>query len=229
MSYDASLLRVLNCFTDTYTLGFTEIAEILHFETDLAGYYLRKLQSQKLVNKVERGQYQISPLGKSVLAHTSQFSSKIATPRVSVMLVASYEDRRIVTRRAKQPFLDRIEWPTLPLISEEDLPEAAKQLAKVRLGVNAQPVLKGMFRRIDVHEDTVFDDKFFAVHTLILNDEQSSQLSESNEIGEILRHTKSELYSLKNAAKSLLDILEFSEGTDTYQEKRYTLSNSDLY
>lgn len=229
MAYDASLLRVLKCFIDTDMIGFTQIAEMLHFETDLAGYYLRKLQNQKLVSKVERGQYQITPLGKSVLAHTRQFASNIATPRVSVMLVAQFKGTFIVVKRAKQPFINRIEWPTLPLASEESMPEAAKQLAKMRLGIDVQPALKGIFRRTDTHENTVFDDKFFAVHTATLDNFQISELLKSNEVGEILRYTKPDLHNLKNAAKSLLDILDFSQQTDMYSEKRYALADSDLY
>lgn len=229
MAYDMSVLRILKCFTDRDTLGFTELAEMLHFETDLTGYYLRKLQSQKLVEKVDRGTYQITPTGKSALVYIRQFVNNTAVPRVSVMLVASYKHAYIVVQRAKQPFLNRVEWPTLSLDSEKSMPQAAQELAMTRLGIEVQPILKGIFRRTDIHENTVFDDKCFAVHTATLNDSQMSQLVMSNEIGEILQLTKLELHELKNAAKSLLDILDFSEYAGSYREKRYTLSDSDLY
>lgn len=229
MAYDPSSLRVLTCFTNTDTLGFTEIADMLQFETDLAGYYLRKLQTSGLIEKIDRGKYQITPQGKSTLAHARQFTNKIATPRISIMLVASFRNTLIVVKRAKQPFLGRVEWPTLPLVSEESMPEAAKQLAKLRLGIDTQPVLKGIFRRTDIHQDEVFDDKFFAVHTIELDEAQISELLESSETGTLLQIDSSELHELENRAKSLLDILEFCTKGDSYHEERYELSNSDLY
>ncbi len=227
---DSSLMRVLRCFAGSDHLGFTELAEKLHFDTDLAGYYLRRLQSRGMVLKIQRGTYQITPLGKSMVAHSDQLSSLSLMPRISIMLVASHDGRYVVVKRQQQPFIGKVEWPTASLELGMALPEAAAAVAKQRFDLpNTQPTLHGMFRRIDKHAGTIFDDKLFAVHTLALTAGQLADLPAQNSIGELQALATTEIEALPNAAKSLQDILAFSKASKSYAEQSYHLSDQDLY
>lgn len=228
-TYDSSLMRVLRNFANTDVMGFTELSESLHFETDLTGYYLRKLQRRGLVEKIDRGQYRITPLGKSLLVHAQQLSGLTVTPRVSIMLVVTVDDNYITVRRNAQPFIGKVEWPTAALLAGEPMATASQRIARERLGLEAQPELHGYFRRIDTLEGTVFDDKIFAVHRLALTNTQATSLVTSNRVGEILRLTKAQLVSLDNGAKSLIDILEFADTNKPYAEQTYRLKAADLY
>ena len=199
------------------------------FETDLTGYYLRRLQARELVEKVERGSYRITPLGKSVLAHRPQLMGLTILPRTIVLFVASCNDRYIVVERAIQPFIGRAEWPALRLLAGELLHEAASRIATTTLGVQAEPQLRGFFRRIDMLDGDVFDDKLFAVHRVELDNTQATNLLTKNQSGKLLQLLEAELTSLPNRAKSLLDILDFTKSDESYGEHVYNLKPTDLY
>ncbi|HSX30847.1 MAG TPA: hypothetical protein VLE99_02930 [Candidatus Saccharimonadales bacterium] len=227
---DSSLLRVLQCFRSTDTVGFTELAEKLGFETDLAGYYLRRLQRRGLVTKVERGSYQITPLGKSMVAHGAQLSSLALMPRTSVMVIAQTKVEYVLMERRTQPFIGRVEWPTSPLRLGEPLEVAAKHTAELRLGLsNVQPKFHGFFRRIDSHQGTIFDDKLFAIHKLQLTQDVTTQLPAENEIGRLLLTLAIDIAQLEHRARSLLDILTFTQSDKPYAEQQYELTQSDFY
>lgn len=226
---DSSLLRILKTFSSRNNIGFTEIAHALEFETDLTGYYLRKLQNKGLIDKTERGVYQITPLGKSVVAHSSQLSGLAIVPRISIMIIASYNDEFIVLERAKQPFIGAIEWPTYPLKTGVNLSDGVSVALKSRLGIDGNPELKGFFRRIDMNGDIVFDDKLFAVHHINLTQDQKTQIVPDSSMGLISFKTAQELGRLSHASRSLIDILEFYKRKTTYAEAKYELKNEDLY
>ena len=227
--YDSSLMRALRCFSNTDSLGFTELATLLQFETDLAGYYLRRLQRRGLVEKIDRGEYRITPLGKSMLVHSRQLSGLTVTPRVSVMFVLAAHDKYVTIKRTAQPYIGRVEWPTGPVGTGELLHAGAARLARERIGLEIQPVLHGFFRRIDLTNDTIFDDKLFAVHTAALSESQAVNLYTKNQVSEVTLHTESDLLQLPNRSKSLLDIFQFTQGDSMYAEHTYKLEAADLY
>ena len=226
---DSSLLRILKTFSSRNNIGFTEIAHALEFETDLTGYYLRKLQNKGLIDKTERGVYQITPLGKSVVAHSSQLSGLAIVPRISIMIIASYNDEFIVLERAKQPFIGTVEWPTYPLKTGVDLSSGATTALQSRLGVDGTPELRGFFRRIDMHGDIIFDDKLFAVHHISLTPELEAKIIKDSPMGNLSLKTVAELRNQAHASRSLIDILEFYENNSVYQEAKYELKSEDLY
>src|SRR6185312_11206028 len=89
-------------------------------------------------------------------------------PRLCVLLVAQHEGKFVVLRRAVQPFLGIAEWPAGAVHLGESREDAAARITKDRLGCVAEATWVGMFRRIDLFENGVFDDKLFAVHTVAL-------------------------------------------------------------
>lgn len=101
-------MRTLKCFANSDVRGFTELARSLSMDTDLCGYYLRKLQARELVKNIDRGTYEITPLGKSVLAHQKQLTGLDVLPRISVLLIARAQDTYLMTQRLKQPLLNKL-------------------------------------------------------------------------------------------------------------------------
>lgn len=228
MQLDNNLIRILTSFSEQNTYGFTELAQRLHYDTDLTGYYLRKLERKGLVVKVDRGVYRITPFGKSVLAQAHQFSDISERPRVTALLVAQYKDQYLMVKRTKQPFMNVIEFPVLPIGRGEQLVNGISRALKDRLGIVLSANPKGFFRRIDIYDETVFDDKFFAVFTAELTVNHVPKLFNKNDQGEISLKSKDTLTQEK-ISKGLLDLIEFTQSTNNFVEKTYNLSKPDLY
>jgi predicted transcriptional regulator len=227
MTKDPGLLRVLKCFLRQDIYGFTELSKELNLETDLTGYYVRKLESRGLLERIARGQYQLTPKGKSTLAHARQLIGVNPIPRITVMVVAKQGSRLVVIERQKQPFMGTIEWPTWPLELGVSAEEAMDKVMKLRLGSSATPIFRGFFRRIDQYEDMVFDDKLFMVCTTDLPEEE--ELLAVNETGTVLLLTNDEIKRRENVSQALLEILEFTQVETPYIEQTYLLSERDLY
>jgi predicted transcriptional regulator len=226
---DASLLRVLKIFTEKNDIGFTDIAHTLGFGTDLTGYYLRKLQNKDLIEKRERGVYRITPLGKSVVAHSAQLSASKTIPRISIMIIARFGDEFVIVRRDKQPFIGTHEWPTFALETGVDMARSASNALFSRLGIEGTPKLQGFFRRIDTHKDIIFDDKVFAVHSIDLSVDLKSDVVIDSPLGALSFVTALSLKTMTHASRSLIDILEFHLTNKTYAEATYELQSEDLY
>lgn len=228
MQLDNNLIRILTSFDKQNAYGFTELAEKLRYGTDLTGYYLRKLEHQGYIARTGRGMYQITPLGKSTLAQSHQFSDLNERPRITVILVAQHKDKYLMVKRTKQPFMNVIEFPVLPIARGGELMDGVQRALKDRVGVNLSVILRGFFRRIDIYNETTFDDKFFAVCMAKLTAGHGAKLYKKNSQGELNLKSKDTL-AQENISKSLFDIVDFVQSTDNFAEKIYQLSDPDLY
>lgn len=219
--------RVLAGFYDSDSRNFADLCNRAGYPTDLGGYYIRQLLSGDYIQKGSRGQYRILPKGKQQLALIYGKQSLAARLRVSVAIVASQQDRLAVIRRKVQPFIGAVEWPAGVVNAGEEVQTAARRILQARLGIDVPLTLCGFFRRIDRYADTIFDDKFFAVHTCILAPE--AELMVGTTIGENLLVSRQELEKLDRPSRSLLDILQYAEqGDNTLQERTYQLTATDL-
>lgn len=221
--------RILYLFVDTDILGFAEICKKAGYGTDLGGYYLRSLVHDRLLKKVDRGQYSITPAGKHELAITNDGRHTfVLRPRAAVLLIASKGARYAVLERTVQPFIGKHEWPASSVLHGELMTMAAKRTLKQRIGLDGQPQFIGLYRRIDMIGNDVFDDKLFAVHTFEIP--ESATISEYGETGKIIFATAAELQVMPHQAKSLLDILNYTDNMHrhAYIERTYVLSEEDL-
>lgn len=227
MTIEPSLQRVLRCFELQDTIRFVELATKLGFGGDLTGYYLRKLEQKGLVEKTVRGTYCITPYGKSFLAHQGNLKG-VYRPRVSVMLLVKRADQVVIKTRQTQPFIGRNEWPTTPLYGGELVQEAAKRLASEICPdtVDFQPETPKFFRRIDMIEKDVFDDKVFAVFSVVLPGNISIKHNGQNGVYKLV--SELELINLPHQAASLHDIYSFMKTREQCTEKTYQLSLEDL-
>ncbi len=219
--------RVLACFYDQEVLTFTQLCKMADYPTDLGGYYIRQLVTGKYIEKIERGAYQILPLGKREFAVRFHKNMTTPRPRLLSLVVPRMGDKYIVLRRTVQPFVGSAEWPARSVMPGESLADAARRTIADRLGVNGEPILHGFFRRVDIYKDTLFDDKLFAVHAFQLTSAQ--ELHNTSRVGAILTCTTEALHRLEKPSKQLFDIYNFVASKNTaYSEHTYNISRSDL-
>ena len=109
----------------------------------------------------------------------------------------------------------------------ERLPDAVVRLQNERLGCSGKAALVGFFRRTDMYEDAVFDDKLFAVHLVDLPERAAVQ--QASKTGELVLLTKQELMDVQHPAKSLLDIFIYCQpGAAPLAEHTYPITAADL-
>jgi hypothetical protein len=221
-------LRILVLFIDADVLSFAELCKRAGYGTDLGGYYLRQLLREKYIQKTERGRYALTAKGKQqFLANSAR--SFMLRPRMAVLLIAQQSNEFIVLRRTVQPFIDVVEWPAYSVAPGAPLAEAAATVLKERLGIVGQPAYVGTFRRIDMFENEVFDDKLFAMHTFTIF--QGAAIKAVAATGIPTRISSDALHLTKHPSKSLFDVLDFvTEGNDPerFTERIYHLNAADL-
>lgn len=219
--------RLLGCFLGQDQRHFAELCKQAGYPTDLGGYYLRQLVQGGYLTKGRRGEYSVTAKGKQELALAYGARMRTRWPRPNILLVTEQAGRFVVLHRTVQPYIGRAEWPAGAVQMGEPLAVAARRLLQERLGVAGEPRLKGFFRRIDLYEQTVFDDKLFAVHTIAMP--TSTPIAVSAGTGSTALYTPQELRQLPGQSRSLLDIFAFVRAPGTqYEEHQYELGPDDL-
>lgn len=220
-------LELLSCFYYKNTCSFIELCNTGGYSSDLGGYYIRQLMHDGYIEKVDRGQYQILPKGKRFLVANQNTLVTAPQARMSIALVLKQGDKYAVIRRTAQPFIDRIEWPTGSVKSGELLTDAADRVARERLGSPVDLQFHGFFRRVDVYEQDVFDDKLFAVHVGALPDDYV--LRDHNKAGANCLLTSDQIHMAQLPSRSLVDIFTYTQAKlGNYIEHRYDLDATDL-
>lgn len=220
-------LQMLSSFYYKNVCSFIELCNVGDYSGDLGGYYIRQLVHDGYIEKIDRGQYQILAKGKHYLVANPQKLTTSHQARMSIALVVKQDDKFAVIHRTAQPFIGRTEWPTGSVRPGETLSEASNRVALERLGIPVSLKFHGFFRRIDTHEQEVFDDKLFAVHVGELPDDYT--LIGNNKVGVNRLYDTEELRSLPLPSKSLIDILEYTLfSRHNYIERKYQLEAIDL-
>ncbi len=222
------MLRILRCYLETNTLSFTNICKQANYPTDLGGYYIRHLVDNKSLVKTGRGQYMITPFGKQqfLFLEKKQSRNAVGRARLCVMLIVKQGEKFVVIRRKQQPFIGFVEWPAMTLTPGEGIAAGAEKLLKTRLGLKGSPSFVGFFRRIDMYENTVFDDKLFAIHSFELEPEVA--VPKATAFGDNLLLRAVEFSTIEKPARALHDIFRFSQQTINYEEQRYLLLLEDI-
>lgn len=223
----SAAFRILACFYDNDTYTFVELCKRSKYPNDLGGYYIRQLLSGGYLERADRGVYRILPEGKRQLAFHYGKHMLAPRPRLNVVVIAQKGESFVIMRRRVQPFIGFAEWPAGMVHMGETLAAAAKRITHERLGLEVSPDLVGMFRRIDMYQESTFDDKVFAVHTCTLD--ADCVLSEGSVTGDNLLCSSEELGGLKHASQALMDMFEYVRaGRGQYEERMYQLSEAEL-
>lgn len=219
--------RILSCFNQTEAMGFADLCKQAGYPTDLGGYYIRQLVRSGYLEKLERGQYRILAAGKYEIATRNDKRIRARNPRVMVLVVARQGNNLLVMRRKVQPFPGVAEWPAGSVSGGEEFPHAASRVLKIRTGLEAEVRMVGFFRRIDMYEANLFDDKLFAVFTCSLPEGELT--FPDADVGSIELVARSDIDNLDKPSRALFDILHYTEaGQPEYEERVYHLGASDL-
>jgi hypothetical protein len=218
--------RVLACFYDQDIRSFTDICERSGYPTDLGGYYLRQLVAGDYVKKLNRGQYSVTTRGKQHLAIHYGKQLFAQNPRLAVIFVIRQGDGYVVLLRTVQPFMHCAEWPAGMVRWGEPLDAAAERVAKSRLGLMPKLHMHGFFRRTDLIEDTIFDDKLFAVYTGTVADGVTISTTTATGVNSIMREDA--FKDLAKTSDAFFDVLAFLQKGSTLEEHRYHLSAKDF-
>lgn len=224
----ASAYRILYCFLNNEVQSFSELCANAGYATDLGGYYIRQLLEGGYLEKQARGKYILTAKGKQQIAMADGKSPFVMRPRLVVLLVIRQGDTYLSIKRGRQPFIGTVEWPASAVQLGEPLAKAAERILQKRLHIKGVPKFRGFFRRSDfyVTEETPFDDKLFAVHTLTI---PADTVVQADAPDELVACSVQEMSKLEHPAKSLLDIYQFLTGSGSaYTEQRYILSKADL-
>lgn len=213
-------LRIINSFRNENSRSFVELCKEAGYPTDLGGYYLRQLLRAGYLDKGDRGEYLLSAKGRQYLASDHQPN----TPRVHSMIIATFDDRLVTLKRNQQPFLDRQEWPATAIRAGESKDDATQRLLAERLASATDLEYVGLFRRIDMYQDELFDDKIFLIHKAKLSETPIERVLN----GDNICISINELKNLSRPSKSLLDIYEFTSNNQNYIETIYELTYADF-
>jgi 8-oxo-dGTP pyrophosphatase MutT (NUDIX family) len=144
------------------------------------------------------------------------------------MVVAQQAGKYVVLERIRQPFIGAVEWPAGAIVHGESMLVATKRILFERLGITGTPTFVGLFRRIDLYKDAVFDDKLFALHSFMVP--AGVALQEEGLTGKNRFCSREELFELKTPSKSLIDIFTFvASGAAGIEEHVYQLQPEDLF
>ncbi len=214
-------LRILRSYDNQNIRSFAELCKEAGYPTDLGGYYLRQLLQGEYLSKGERGEYILTAKGRKYLTQKHIGNS---TPRIHVLIVPAIDSDVVVLDRLRQPFLNRKEWPATAINAGESKKDAANRLLSERLAKADSITFKGVFRRLDYYEDELFDDKVFFVHSAKLTEPPQSEITK----GRNLRISTAELSKATNKSRSLLDIFNFLNSNEIYEEHTYELTYKDF-
>lgn len=214
--------RVLRCFHDQDVRNFTEICERAGYPTDLGGYYLRQLITGGYIKKLDRGQYSVATKGKQYLAIHFGRQQYAQNPRLAVIFVLRQGNAYVVLKRTVQPFMHSVEWAAGMVQWGEPLEVAAKRLAKRRFGMVPPLLMHGFFRRTDIYEDSVFDDKLFAVYSAAIPEGVS--ISSTTNTGENIMMLESQFRELTKTSDAFFDVFAFVQKGATLEEHVYHLT-----
>ncbi len=221
-------LRILACFKDCDSYSFTDLCTKAQYPIDLGGYYIRQLVAKDYLSKTERGIYTLTHNGKRELANNHAAFKRSNRSRLTVLIIVRSGESYTLLRRNVQPFIGRVEWPAGAVMAGETLDAAIMRVSSDRVGLTeSTPRLHGFFRRIDLYNDEVFDDKLFAVCTVTQGYRKMPTIASVT--GETFSYEAAALADLPGASRALTDILSFSQSSDTYHEQTYVLLETDLF
>jgi hypothetical protein len=210
--------RLLLQFNSSQELGFNQLAESIGFGADLTSYYLRKLIIAGAVEKLSRGRYRISSVGRRKIIEISNKLQNISNSRPILMLLIKSGEQYWVVRRQRQPYVGKLEWPTFGF---EAGVSVDSQVRSALGGLDTESCqMIGLFRRIDVVGGVLFDDKLFFVHVVELG---TIDIVSLNTAGEWLALGELDIANQSQKSLSLVDILEFSKVNKFYEERKYDL------
>lgn len=154
------------------SVGFAKLQKLTGMQSDHFNFHLKKLVDLKLVEKISRGTYALTPRGKEYANKLDTDNNTIERqPKVAVILVIERtrggKKEYLLQQRLKQPFYGFWCCPTGKVRWGETIPETAARELMEETGLRADHRMAGVYHELVYQQETgeQLEDKiFFVVH-----------------------------------------------------------------
>lgn len=155
------------------TVGFAKLQKLTGMTSDHFSFHLKKLTELKLVEKVSRGTYSLTPKGKEYANKLDTDSNTIERqPKTAVILAIERKNSQghkeyIFQERLKQPYYGFWGCPTGKVRWGETIIQTAERELMEETGLSADFTIGGVYHELVYQSETgeQLEDKiFFVVH-----------------------------------------------------------------
>jgi ADP-ribose pyrophosphatase YjhB (NUDIX family) len=154
------------------SVGFAKLQKISGMSSDHFNFHLQKLVELKLVEKVSRGTYSLSPRGKEYANKLDTDSNTIERqPKAAVLMVIERQKygktEYLFQERLKQPFYGFYCCPTGKIRWGETITQTAERELLEETNLSADYRLAGVYHELVYQQETgeqLEDKLFFVVH-----------------------------------------------------------------
>jgi len=150
-------------------LRFSEIFKGYDFGSDLFNFHLKRLVSDGLIEKNEKGKYQLTPKGKEFANRMDTQIKKVERqPKVGILVVCvrkkNGERQYLTQQRLKQPYFGFLGFITGKIRWGEEATETAERELFEETGLSGNLKFVGIEHKTDYSKKgDLLEDKFFFV------------------------------------------------------------------
>lgn len=214
------------------SLTFAKLQKMTGMESDHFNFHLKKLVELKLVEKVERGTYTLTPKGKEYANKLDTENNTIERqPKVAVLMVIEREKdgkkEFLLQQRLKQPFYGFWCCPTGKVRWGETITEGAARELMEETGLTAELRTAGVYHELVYQEETgeqLEDKVFFVVHCTNVK----GQMIEEFEGGRNYWMTREESHKQEKFFKSIDIEFDIVASDEIFIDRRVEYSKSDF-
>ena len=210
--------------------GFAEMQKPTGLPSDNFNFHIQRLIDIGYVEKLERGQYRLTPKGKEYANRLDTDNNTVERqPKVSVVLLVRNKnnpEKFLVQQRLKNPFYGF--WGRLggKVRFGETFEEAASREFEEETGLTGEFKFRLICRKIDHDKETdeVLEDKVFVIMECL---DYSGQLMEKFEGGLNTWMTQDELLSQEKRFVTAHEFAELLATNETYITRHYSYEKSE--
>ncbi|NTW61994.1 NUDIX domain-containing protein [Candidatus Saccharibacteria bacterium] len=155
------------------SVGFAKLQKLTGMSSDHFNFHLQKLIELKLVEKISRGTYTLTPRGKEYANKLDTDSNTVERqPKAAVILAIERFNREgerefLFQERLKQPYFGFYGFPTGKIRWGETIVQTAERELMEETGLRADYRIAGLYHELVYQQETgeqLEDKLFFVVH-----------------------------------------------------------------
>lgn len=220
-----SILRELLFHPDA---GYAQLQKPTELTSDHFNFHIARLVDLKLVEKVARGKYKLTPRGKEYANRLDTDNNTIERQPKSAVLLALERERNgkkeyLFQERLKNPYFGFWGLPSGKIRWGETIVETARRESLEETGLDADFEVRGVYHEHVIQEETqeLLEDKIFFV---VQGTNVHGAFMENFEGGHNKWMTFDEAYKSERKFESFKDEIEIITAKDWLVEKTVTYS-----
>ncbi len=206
--------KIIRALALHQTLSFAELRP-KGIESNAFTYHLNTLIKEGYVEKHDKGNYELTALGKMLGINSHLTPKEWLSQAHSVVFVVVHDPERgwLVRRRKAQPMYGHVGFLHFEPLADEPTLETANQICKTKVGIDGKFQAVGFgyarfFRKETLHSFTAF--------TVVAATSFSGDISIQTETGESYWATEKDLQKEPNLLPTMLPILEKLQKPDVF-------------